>query len=71
LAHCRAEGTKNESVPYTSIKAISINQGKEKVIWTVISSFSGISTQKPGKSGNMVLDITSTIPESENKPRWV
>ena len=41
---------------HTSIRAISLNQGREKAVWAVISSFSGISTRKPKKSGKMAID---------------
>lgn len=33
-----------------------MNQCREKAVWAVISSFSGISTRKSEKSGKMVLD---------------
>jgi hypothetical protein len=33
-----------------------MNQGREKGVWAVIFTFSGISPHKPGKSGKMVLD---------------
>jgi hypothetical protein len=33
-----------------------MNQGREKAVWAVIFTFSGIFTLKPEKSGKMVLD---------------
>ena len=50
------KGIDNALVPYISIRAISINQGREKAVWAVISSFSGIYTRKPEKSGKMAID---------------
>jgi hypothetical protein len=39
-----------------SIKAISMNRGREKAVWVGIFAFRGISTHKSGKSGKMALD---------------
>jgi len=35
-----------------------MNQGREKAVWAVIFTFSGIYTHKPRKSGKMVLDTS-------------
>ena len=33
-----------------------MNQGRDKAVWALIFTFSGIYTHKPAKSGKMVLD---------------
>jgi hypothetical protein len=56
-------------VPYISIKAIPMNRGREKAVWVVIFTFSGIFTHKSGISGKIVSD--NNHPQPENKPRWI
>jgi len=46
-----------------------MNQGREKAVWDVIFTFSGIFTHKSGKSGKIVSD--NSHPQPETKPRWV
>ena len=54
---------------FISIKAIPMNQGREKAVGAVIFTFSGIYTHKPGKSGKMVLD--NSHPRNSQPARWV